>query len=83
MPDSRSEPDASCQSATVDDVPDPHGRVEVALDPEQAIRNAVKACIDAGDDDRAAHLMQFLKAFPKPAVVVDLAAKRRERSGRE
>ena len=45
-------------------------------DPDEALRVAIKAAVDAGDTARAMALLEVLRSSPKPALVVDLAARR-------
>jgi hypothetical protein len=42
------------------------------LDPDDALRVAIKAAVDAGDLARAAALLQVLADEPKPAPVLSL-----------
>jgi hypothetical protein len=53
-------------------------------DPDDALRDAIRAALDAGDLDRVHALTTVLKAARAPAAprVVDLAARRRERGER-
>jgi hypothetical protein len=50
--------------------------VDTETDPDEALRTAIKAAVDAGDFDRARALVAILEAAPKPAPVVDLATRR-------
>lgn len=45
-------------------------------DPDEALRVAIKAALDAGDLARASALLEVLKASPKPATVVQLAPRK-------
>ena len=47
--------------------------IPVLADPDDALRAAIKAAVDAGDLGRATALLEVLKATPKPAVVLTLA----------
>ena len=52
----------------------------VALsDPDEALRVAIKAAVDAGKFDRARALVALLEDSPKPAAVVDIATRRAKR----
>ncbi len=48
-------------------------------DPDEALKLAVKAAVDAGDTARAMALLEVLKATPKPAPVVRLEERRTKR----
>lgn len=43
------------------------------IDPDDALRAAIKSAIDAGDLARATALLEVLKASPKPAAVLSIA----------
>lgn len=47
------------------------------LDPDAALRTAIKAAVDAGDVARASALLEVLKISTKPATVLRLATKTR------
>jgi hypothetical protein len=51
-----------------------------SADPDEALRAAINAAVDAGDVARAMALLEVLKASPRPAAVVDIASRRRKRS---
>ena len=46
------------------------------IDPDEALRVAIKAAVDVGDVARARALLDILEAKPKPAPVVRLEARR-------
>jgi hypothetical protein len=48
-----------------------------AVDPDEALRVALKAAVDAGQWGRARALTELLANPPKAAVVVDLATRRK------
>lgn len=53
--------------------------IALPTDPDDALRAAVKAAIDAQDLERASKLIELLKSTPKAAPVIALATMRRER----
>jgi hypothetical protein len=52
------------------------GPGEPTRDPEEALRVAVVAAVQAGDTGRARALLDVLDAKPSPAVVVTLKSKK-------
>ena len=50
-----------------------------AVDPDEALRVALKAAVDAGQWERVRVLTELLANPPKGAVVVELATRRKER----
>ncbi len=49
------------------------------VDPDDALRAAIKAALDAGDLARAGALLDVLRSAPKPAPVVVLEERRKAR----
>jgi hypothetical protein len=45
-------------------------------DPDEALRAAIRAALDAGDLDRVTALVDILRASPKPAPVLELAGRK-------
>jgi hypothetical protein len=54
--------------------PVPRGGFGAATDPDEAVRTAIKAAVDAGRFDLAARLLDVLREAPKPGAVVRLEA---------
>lgn len=50
---------------------------DAASDPDDALRTAIKASLDAGDYDRVRALVVVLESAPKPAPILTLADRRR------
>jgi hypothetical protein len=42
-------------------------------DPDEALRDAIRAALDAGDLDRVTALVELLRSSPRPARVIELA----------
>jgi hypothetical protein len=50
----------------------PRGGFGALTDPDEAVRTAIKAAVDAGRFDLAARLLDVLREAPKPGAVVRL-----------
>lgn len=59
--------------ATVSVTPEPP--IPKPVDPDGALKLAIKAALDGGDLDRAGQLLAILKSAPKIAPVIRLAKK--------
>ena len=62
--------DPPLPAPTVDAVPS-------TVDPDAALKDAIKAAIDSGDLSRATKLLEVLRATAPAAGVIDLASRRR------